>query len=91
MKKLLIVLSLLCATVITNAQSIDTVVVESLSKMDTAVIVNKMISNSGIDIPDLDIKLETQNMHTVKVTGIFYHLEYGEEWIYTIGYITETK
>jgi len=65
--------------------------------MDTAIVVNKVIEKSDIVLPYghcisiTGCKLETLNPTTVKVVFEFDHLEYGEIWLYEVGYIREQR
>lgn len=94
MKKLLCIVGLF-TSISVNAQTSDTVYVESLNEMDTAIVVNDVIEKSDIVLPYghyisiTGCKLETLNPTTVKVVFEFDHLEYGEIWLYNIGYIVE--
>jgi|TARA_R110000822_G_scaffold53530_3_gene138061 hypothetical protein len=95
MKKLLSII-VLFVSINVNAQTSDTVYVESLTEMDTAIVVNEVIEKSDIIFPNgqtyipiTACKLETLNETTVKVVFEFNHLPYGEIWLYNIGYIVE--
>jgi len=96
MKKLLYIVGLFISVSV-NAQTSDTVYVESLTEMDTAIVVNDVIEKSDIVLPYghyisiTGCKLETLNPTTVKVVFEFDHLEYGEIWLYDVGYIQELK
>ena len=96
MKKLLCIVGLF-TSISVNAQTSDTVYVESLTEMDTAIVVNNVIEKSDIVLPYghcisiSGCKLETLNPTTVKVVFEFDHLEYGEIWLYEVGYIREQR
>jgi len=96
MKKLLCIVGLF-TSISVNAQTSDTVYVESLTEMDTAIVVNNVIEKSDIVLPYghcisiAGCKLETLNPTTVKVVFEFDALPYGEIWLYEVGYIREQR
>jgi len=69
----------------------DTVYVESLTEMDTAIVVNEVIEKSDIDVSNFVIKIESQDTITIEVIGIFHDLPNGVDVIYSIGYIREQR
>lgn len=99
MKKLLFIIGLFISVSV-NAQVLefdlrgsvaDTVYVESLTEMDTAIVVNEVIEKSDIDISQLAIEIESQDTTTIEVIGIFHDLPNGVDVIYSIGYIREQR